>query len=69
MAAPAVAELLGYGFEVLDEQRGVVGHAGTSPGISNSLDLFTRSGYTVVILSNTMNGWTPLRETIRDLLP
>lgn len=38
-------------------------------GQSNSLDLFTRSGYSVVILSNHTNGRSPLREAIREILP
>ena len=59
----------GYGFDTLDEERGIVGHGGSWIGQSNSLDLFTRSGYTVVILSNYTNGRSPLREAIREILP
>lgn len=59
----------GYGFDILDEERGVVGHGGSWVGQSNSLDLFTRSGYTVVILSNYTHGRSPLREAIREILP
>jgi CubicO group peptidase (beta-lactamase class C family) len=59
----------GYGFDILDEQRGVVGHGGSWIGMSNSLDMFTRSGYTVVILSNYSRGRSPLRESIRAILP
>lgn len=59
----------GYGFDVYDEERGIVGHGGSWTGISNSIELFTKSGYTVVILSNHTNGRSPLREAIRSILP
>lgn len=59
----------GYGFDILDEERGIVGHSGSWTNVSNSVDLFTRSGYTVVILSNRTNGRIPLREAIRTILP
>lgn len=58
-----------YGFDILDAERGIVGHSGSWQGLSNSLDLFTRSGYTAVVLSNRTNGRTPLREAIRAILP
>ncbi len=58
----------GYGFDILDEKRGIAGHGGSWTGMSNSLDLYTRSGHTVVILSNRSGGRSPLRERIRALL-
>jgi CubicO group peptidase (beta-lactamase class C family) len=59
----------GYGWDILDEKRGIVGHGGSYAGMSNSLDMFTRSGYTVVILSNYTRGRSPLRDTVRSILP
>lgn len=59
----------GYGFDILDEERGLVGHGGTWLGQSNSLDLFTESGYTAVILSNYSYARSPLREAIWAIFP
>ena len=59
----------GYGFDILDEERGLVGHGGGWFGHSHSLDLFTRSGYVAVILSNYTLGRSPLREAIWATLP
>lgn len=59
----------GYGFEIADEERGLAVHGGTSAGQSNSLDLFTRSGYTAVILSNYSYARSPLRDVIWTMLP
>lgn len=59
----------GYGFDILEEDRGLVAHSGSWTGVSNALDLFTKSGYTSVILSNYTNGRSPLREAIRRILP
>jgi CubicO group peptidase (beta-lactamase class C family) len=59
----------GYGFDVLDEERGLVGHGGSYTGMSNSLDMFTRSDYTAVILSNYTAARSPLREAIWGILP
>jgi CubicO group peptidase (beta-lactamase class C family) len=58
-----------YGFDILDEQRGLVGHGGSWVGMSNSLDIFTRSGHTAVILSNYTYARSPLREAIWAILP
>jgi CubicO group peptidase (beta-lactamase class C family) len=76
---PATVELLfspkpeagnwSYGFDVLDEERGLVGHGGSSTGMHNSLDFFTRSGYTAVVLSNYTFARSPLREAIWSILP
>jgi D-alanyl-D-alanine carboxypeptidase len=59
----------GYGFDILDEKRGLVGHGGSYVGMSNSLDMFTRSGYTAVILSNYTFARSPLREAIWAIVP
>ncbi len=76
---PATVELLfspkpeagnwSYGFDVLDEERGLVGHGGSAVGMSNSLDMFTKSGYTAVVLSNYTFARSPLREAIWSILP
>ncbi|CAN5851280.1 hypothetical protein BH23GEM3_BH23GEM3_12160 [soil metagenome] len=58
-----------YGFDILDEGRGLVGHGGSCIGMSNSLDLLPRSGYKFVILSNYTNARSPLREAIWAILP
>jgi CubicO group peptidase (beta-lactamase class C family) len=58
-----------YGFDVLDEERGLVGHGGSWIGMSNSLDMLPESGYTSVILSNYTNARSPLREAIWAILP
>jgi CubicO group peptidase (beta-lactamase class C family) len=58
-----------YGFDVLDEERGLVGHGGSWGGMHNSLDMFTRSGYTSVVLSNYTFGRSPLREAIWSIVP
>lgn len=65
----AEAGTWGYGFDILDEERGIIGHSGSWIGMSNSVDLFTASGYTAIILSNYTNGRSPLRETIWSILP
>jgi hypothetical protein len=59
----------GYGFDILDAERGLVGHGGSWIGMSNSLDLFTQSGYTAVILSNYTAARPLLREAIWGILP
>jgi CubicO group peptidase (beta-lactamase class C family) len=59
----------GYGFDILDEKRGHVGHGGSASGMSNSLDMFTKSGYTAVILSNYTFARSPLREAIWTIVP
>jgi CubicO group peptidase (beta-lactamase class C family) len=58
-----------YGFDVLDEERGLVGHGGSLAGMSNSLDMFTKSGYTAVVLSNYTFARSPLREAIWSIVP
>jgi len=59
----------GYGFDLLDEERGLVGHGGSYAGMSNSLDMFVRSDYTAVILSNYTAARSPLREAIWAIVP
>jgi CubicO group peptidase (beta-lactamase class C family) len=45
------AQQYGYGFDV-NEERGTAGHAGGGMGQSNNLDMFLRSGWTAIVLSN-----------------
>ncbi|MFN2564243.1 MAG: serine hydrolase [Gemmatimonadaceae bacterium] len=59
----------GYGFDILDAERGLVGHGGSYTGMSNSLDMFTRRDYTSVILSNYAYARSPLREAVWAILP
>jgi len=59
----------GCGFDILNEERGLVGHGGSWVGMSDSLDMFTRSGQTAVILSNYTNARSPLREAIWAIVP
>jgi CubicO group peptidase (beta-lactamase class C family) len=59
----------GYGFDILDEERGLVGHGGSAVGMNASLDMFTRSGYTAVVLSNYTFARSPLREAIWSIVP
>jgi hypothetical protein len=61
----------GYGFDV-NESRGIVGHGGGSAGISDNLDIFVRSEWTAVVLSNyteaTFEVCEPVVEKIRELV-
>jgi CubicO group peptidase (beta-lactamase class C family) len=60
----------GYGFDV-SETRGSAGHGGGSTGISDNFEMFVRSGWCAVVMSNyTFSGFeasTPVVEKIRDL--
>jgi hypothetical protein len=69
VAAKPEAGNWGYGFDILDAERALVGHGGSWIGISNSLDVFTRRGHTAVILSNYTRARSPLREEISRILP
>ena len=57
----------GYGFGV-DTETGIVGHSGGFPGISSNLDIFKRTGYVAVVLSNYSGGSQPVVEKIRALV-
>jgi len=57
----------GYGFGV-DLETGIVGHSGGFPGISSNLDIFTKSGYVAVVMSNFGGGSQPVVERIRSLV-
>ncbi len=61
----------GYGFgEDLSSGRRIVGHNGGGPGIGANFDLFTESGYTVVVLGNyDPPAMMPVVMKIRELLP
>ena len=58
-----------YGFDVLDAERGLVGHGGSFTNLSHTIDMFTKSGYTAVILTNRTAGRSPLREMIWRIVP
>jgi CubicO group peptidase (beta-lactamase class C family) len=57
----------GYGFGISDGGA-IVGHSGGFTGISANLDLFLRSGYTAVVLSNYSEVGLPVTQEIRRLL-
>jgi CubicO group peptidase (beta-lactamase class C family) len=79
LVSPATYELLttpkpevqspayGYGFGV-DPVTGIVGHSGGFPGISSNLDIFKRTGYVAVVMSNYSGGSQPVVEKIRTLV-
>ncbi|WP_018274595.1 serine hydrolase domain-containing protein [Teredinibacter turnerae] len=59
----------GFGFEVEDTtETTIVGHSGRFDGISANLDIFTKNGYIVVLLSNQSAGIAPLRQVTRALI-
>src|SRR5262249_1204317 len=41
----------GYGFDV-DAERGIAGHGGGAPGVSDNLDMFLGSSLSAFVLSN-----------------
>jgi hypothetical protein len=61
----------GYGFNV-NENRGIAGHSGGAPGISDNYDMYLRSGWTAVVLSNytetTFEVCEPVVEKMRELV-
>lgn len=59
----------GYGFELSgsDDDR-IVGHGGGFPGISASLKVYLKRGYTVIALSNYSNGAKDVTTKIESLL-
>jgi CubicO group peptidase (beta-lactamase class C family) len=57
----------GYGFGA-EPGSEIVGHSGGFPGISSNLDIFTRSGYVAVVMSNYGGGSQPVVEKIRALV-
>jgi D-alanyl-D-alanine carboxypeptidase len=52
-----------YGFfdKMIGGQR-VVGHTGGAPGVCTFMEMFLDSGYTVIVLSNTDQGCSPVLE-------
>ena len=59
----------GYGFEISDYgQERVVGHGGSHDGIGAVLDLYLRSGYTVIVLSNSDRSAFFVREKFASLV-
>ena len=67
----ATGRKYGYGFgEELSSGRRIIGHNGGGPGIGANFDLFTDSGYTVVVLGNyDPSAVMPVVMKIRELLP
>lgn len=65
------AQQYGYGFDV-NEDRGTAGHAGGGMGQSNNLDMFLRSGWTAIVLSNytgiSFETSAPVVEKMRQLV-
>jgi CubicO group peptidase (beta-lactamase class C family) len=61
----------GYGFTV-NEERGIVGHSGGGAGNSDNFDMFLRSGWTAVVLSNytetAFDVCAPVVDKMRELV-
>jgi len=78
LVSPAMRELMwtdfkgadyGYGFAVVQSPGGkAVGHSGGFAGINSQLDIYVRSGYIVVAMSNIDNGASPLANKIGRIL-
>jgi CubicO group peptidase (beta-lactamase class C family) len=59
----------GYGFEIYLAPDGrVVGHGGSAPGASARLEINTRTGEIIVVLSNYGTAAVPLAKRLTDLL-
>jgi len=59
----------GYGFEIrYAGKEKIVGHGGGFPGINSMLQIFERSGFTYVILSNYSNIIKPIRSKLNQLV-
>jgi len=57
----------GYGFDV-DPGRGSAGHSGGAEGVSNNFEMFLRSGWTVVVMSNyAENGFDACEPVVREI--
>jgi CubicO group peptidase (beta-lactamase class C family) len=61
----------GYGFDV-DVARDTAGHSGGTTGVSNNFEMFLRSGWTAIVMSNYTEGTFEMCEPvvlkIRELL-
>jgi CubicO group peptidase (beta-lactamase class C family) len=57
----------GFGFSAEPDSE-ITGHSGGFAGISSNLDIFTRSGYVAVVMSNYGGASGPVVEKIRRLL-
>lgn len=61
----------GYGFDVNDADN-IAGHAGGGAGVSNNFDMFTDSGWSAVVMSNTtlffFSSSMPVIAKIRELV-
>ena len=62
----------GYGFDIENPPQDGVGHSGGSIGTSNNVEMFTRSGWTAIVLTNyterTFEMSEPVVRKIRELL-
>jgi CubicO group peptidase (beta-lactamase class C family) len=59
----------GYGFEVYRSSAGrVIGHGGSAPGASARLDINTRTGHIVVVLSNYGAAAVPMTKRLTDIV-
>jgi CubicO group peptidase (beta-lactamase class C family) len=59
----------GYGFEIYQSPAGrVIGHGGSSLGASGRLEINTRTGYILVVLSNYGTAAVPVAKRLTDLL-
>ncbi len=57
----------GYGFQI-DEENQIVGHGGGFEGISSKLDMYLKTGYTAVVLSNYGGASFPVSGKMRELV-
>jgi CubicO group peptidase (beta-lactamase class C family) len=59
----------GYGFEIYQSPAGrVIGHGGSTLGASGRLEINTRTGHVVVVLSNYGTAAVPVAKRLTDLL-
>jgi hypothetical protein len=72
LAAPAPVRggpPTGYGFEVRTQgEERVVGHGGSHEGIGAVLDIYLRSGYTLVVLSNSDRSAFAVRQKFASVV-
>lgn len=58
----------GFGFGVGSDALGRrVGHSGGFSGISSVLDIYPDTGWTVVVLSNSDDGMSPVAQKLREV--
>jgi hypothetical protein len=58
----------GFGFGTGTDALGRrAGHSGEFPGISSVLDIYVDTGWTIVVLSNTDSGMSPVAQKLREV--